>query len=338
MYSWKWEFAERMEKRVFVKGLNTRENMAFNDAIQKELVDSLQERMNKLCNIACLTHDNCVHNTKRDFLEVYRLKEELILTYDNEWNFVERDGEQPDCSNFKRKYQFLIEFCTDNPTVGIYCGCRVQINFKENLSDTIRDIQEEWNCKTGKKGAFNMQKRFLQLLDLRKIPPYYKCLERTDNANEYTYWPFWIRIHEGEDLNLYAVKVICILKDVYNMRFVSKAYDSQVEPFSIKALQRLLGDNNHIKAFQEHMENMEKLSVFERNKKNECAWKYIHSKNPFHVYIDKQDFAKCKELIMANRAHWPWEDLCRVFQKKDGSHMSASTLKVEYSKSKKKKV
>ena len=321
-----------MAKDAFEIGLNTKENISLNKEFQDKLIKSHQQRMNKLDGIECLTYDNCVHNIKRDFLEGYRLKEELLLTNEDEWKFVEREGNQPDDSDFKRKYQFLIEYCNDNPTVGIYCGCRVQISLNEDLSTAIQEIQKEWDCSKAKKGAFNMKNNFIKNLMLnKKIPSYYQNLEQTDNANEHTFWPFWIRIKDGEDLTLFAVEVLNIIKDLYNVRFISKSHKSQIKPFSVEALKKLLADDSRINEFIASLERYP--FIFEKNDNYECAWKYKGGTIFCRFIAESPNFSVCRELInKRNEEHWPWKDLCRVFQKKDGSQMSAKSLAVEYSK------
>lgn len=281
------------------------------DKLRQRYIDKLQEQMNGLCDVKDLTHDNCVHNAKRDFLEVYRMKEELVLTSSGDWKMIEREGETVDKTDFKRKYQFLIEFCNDNPTVGIYCGCRVQINQTLDLGIQIETINEEWKLlKDSVKTELNVYPHL-------KLRHYGDRFLQTDNANEYTYWPFWIRV-EDDDLKAYAYTVVDRVQAVYKSYFVDKNWDkrknqTQAEAFSKRALAEVVGGEHFVETF---IENFRKCIEYEDFKPySEYAWVYCKTQKDFINLMQEGFIEKIlnPSVKFDSKISPKWKALCKVF-------------------------
>ncbi len=110
----------------------------------------------------------------------------------------------------QRAYEFLIEYDIYEPMVGIYYGCKGLI-LKGDYDQQIRTFINEWE-EIKSKLAYVLTTTFPG----KEFLPRFR---QTNNANNNTYWPFWITLYEEEDIVGVAARAIRIIRDVYQRRF-----------------------------------------------------------------------------------------------------------------------
>ena len=108
-----------------------------------------------------------------------------------------------------RGYEFLIEFDVNKPSYGIYYGCRGLI-FGKNQTQEILNFQKEWETILKPKVCEILNNTF------QSNNFFERCL-LTDNANNKTYWPFWIRLSEDEDIIEVAGLATRLIYNVYKL-------------------------------------------------------------------------------------------------------------------------
>ena len=122
-------------------------------------------------------------------------------------------------------YEFLIEFDKKDPSLGIYYGCKGLIKKGDN-EEKIKEMDEEWEI---------IKKNVIERLNgLFPEKSFDNRFKDTDNANDNTYWPFWIPLYEDENIKEVAARVTIILRDEYK-RFLEKKYKAdETSKFRIK--------------------------------------------------------------------------------------------------------
>lgn len=108
-----------------------------------------------------------------------------------------------------RDYEFLIEFDIYNPSQGIYFGVKSLTLPGHRHSIHIQKAMDDWE-----------RVRPLVTSRLNNLFPGVDFSLRyrdTDNANDNTFWPFWISLHENEDPEKFAVKALRVMAESYRM-------------------------------------------------------------------------------------------------------------------------
>lgn len=108
-------------------------------------------------------------------------------------------------------YEFLIEFDRNDPCLGIYFGCKGLIKKGDNLEQQKAMIIE-WNEHIMSKVLERLDKLYVGKRFDNRFKP-------TDNANDNTFWPFWISLYEDENILEVAVRTTIIIRDEYK-RFI----------------------------------------------------------------------------------------------------------------------
>ena len=106
-----------------------------------------------------------------------------------------------------RKYEFLIEYDTYLPSQGIYFGCKSITlpggDHKEEILKADRDWMEIKDLAARRLNNVFVNKDFSSRFKV------------TDNANNNTYWPFWISLHEDEDVWNVGVRALDIIRQAF---------------------------------------------------------------------------------------------------------------------------
>ncbi len=102
-----------------------------------------------------------------------------------------------------RLYEFLIEYHTKKPSEGIYYGCRGITLDGYNHNEEIEQFCKDWDI---------VKPELCTILN-NTYPnkDFTHRFRLTDNANDQTYWLFWIQLYEDEDIKevgLYATEII----------------------------------------------------------------------------------------------------------------------------------
>ena len=109
-----------------------------------------------------------------------------------------------------RAYEFLIEFDKKDTSYGIYYGCRAYIcEGHQELENQI--LVEEWN---------NLRGETCKILN-NTFPnkDFSKRFRPTNNAENRTFWPFWITLGPEEDIVVVAARATAIIASVYERYF-----------------------------------------------------------------------------------------------------------------------
>lgn len=122
----------------------------------------------------------------------------------DEKTYLEIDG---------RKYEFLIEFDKKDYSYGIYYGCKCILDESKDILEQIMICEEEWEKL---KDYVNMYLTLTFDIDFAERE------NVSNNANDNTYWPFWYRLGDDEDITVVAPLAIKIISNVYRYVLVEK--------------------------------------------------------------------------------------------------------------------
>jgi hypothetical protein len=130
-------------------------------------------------------------------------------------------GEPLMSADGKHGYEFVVEYDRYDPNVGIYYGAKALIFDTENAEAQIDAINSEWE-----------QVRSAVMLALSNVYPecHFNQIQRyklTDNANNFTYWPFWIVLYENEPIAV-AGHAVTIIRKLYEQLFAGNCPDCQL--------------------------------------------------------------------------------------------------------------
>lgn len=122
-------------------------------------------------------------------------------------------------------YEFLVEYQIGDPNTGIYFGCKVlnrdvMAYFKNGDFDIATQLTHKMIDDTDKEWKIHLKNAVAVVLN-NSFPDKKFNLRfcRTENANDGTYWPFWIRLNEEEDIVTVAANAVKLIKNVYLTHF-----------------------------------------------------------------------------------------------------------------------
>lgn len=241
-----------------------------------------------------------------------------------------------------RAYEFLIEYDIYEPMVGIYYGCK-GLTLKGDHGQQINIFINEWN---------EIESELAHILTTtfpgKEFLPRFR---QTNNANNNTYWPFWITLYEEEDIVGVAARAVYIIRDVYKRHFNMQEtleiitpecvnYDKKepvkyereracfntVTAFTIPAYQSLLNklgkDTNRM--------------MFEKLINSLLHDRSIHIVDGYEkAYAIDRDGTDFAYLLMAfigrlKGIRPPWEAISNVFLNKDEKRFGTAVLKNSY--------
>ena len=264
----------------------------------------------------------------------------------------------------RRLYEFLIEYDVESPSVGIYYGCRgVTVDGFDHTQEIEHFRHDYDKVKTEMCRVLNntfLDKDFSHRLKL------------TDNANDGTYWLFWITLNEEEDICDVGVNATTIIRNVFkryldgevfsNAELSKKRPKKESMSFTNETFQGLLDNMKYYhfggkiedkektkeaqELFKRFLEKAQQERIMIKDPSYECAYKVLHA-------IDKEecgnaDFVRMmyaffdylcdKELLYKKEnetyINLPWENFRKVFLDKDGNAFSES-IKTQLNSSKK---
>jgi transcriptional regulator with XRE-family HTH domain len=167
----------------------------------KDFVDTYKERIIRFEEDNRFRRDDRYHNKISGHHIVYKLiVNPSALEKEDQTRILNKEK--------TRGYEFLIEFDVNKPSYGIYYGCRGLIF--GNQTQEIQNFQNEWE-KTIRKKVVEVLNNTFPRKSFDEL-----CL-LTDNANNRTYWPFWIRLSEDEDIIKVAGLAVRLIYNVYKM-------------------------------------------------------------------------------------------------------------------------
>lgn len=141
-------------------------------------------------------HDNTFHNIDSGHHIAYKYK----VGKNGETMLVSKDG--------KRGYEFLLEFDKEDFGYGIYYGCRGLILDGDQEEQINRFITEWEECGLKEMVSTALGNTF-DTIDFNDR------FQLTTNANNRTFWPFWITLYENEDIIEVGARATGLIGRVY---------------------------------------------------------------------------------------------------------------------------
>lgn len=217
------------------------------------------------------------------------------------------------------EYEFLIELDRNDPCLGIYYGCRVSIK-NGKIEDKIKELDEQWEKRIKDKVIDRLNNTFVNCKFDNRFKP-------TDNANDNTYWPFWISLYDDENIIQVAAQATVIIRDEYKRDLEGDEYKPEPDKIhnsifteaelgkgeveqkyafkkeNYKDLLTLKGYKNKEERWEKHLEDFIKKAI-EKNILKEAdyygyekAWIIIPNDSAFNDF-DFDDFAFIEFLFL----------------------------------------
>lgn len=236
-------------------------------------------------------------------------------------------------------YEFLIEMDVDEPSLGIYYGCKVLI-LNEQIHEPIAQVTKEWEdiirpqaCRV-LNNVFvhkNFERRFL----------------KTDNANDRTFWPFWISLEPDEGIVDVAAEATRIIRRIYEIYLNGDSFSTKPEQekpkymkselaFTRESCDNLLNvffdkktdtDNKSkqrntatlkISRFHNFIDQCIANGILELDKRYEHAYKVCDMPDSEFSYLIKLYFERQILNLDDKGKKIPWEQIQKVFLNQDG--------------------
>lgn len=275
---------------------------------------NLQERMKELDSSDDFHRDDSFLGNKATNHMMYKLE-----------TLYSKDGH--------RAYEFLVEYDKWEPTVGIYYGVKGLV-LKGNLDEEIAIFNAEWNLLVNE-----------VLYVLNNIFPEKDFTHRfkpTNNANDNTYWPFWISLYEDEDIKEVAARATIVIRNIYNRFLQGKSFirhkiDTKklktntafTKDAYIEFVKSLKTDDNYkaFKLFRGRLLSKD-FDYIERNDTYEVCWT-VKITNVEFAFL-WAEFCKHIGLVKDGANSIPWLYVTKIFVNKDGEPFK-DNLKKQYS-------
>lgn len=260
------------------------------ETIYRKYIKTFTDQLDRMEAVADFVRDDSYHGIESGHHRAYKLlcgpKRETYL-------------ESPDRL---RRYEFMIEFDFEDASYGIYYGCRGLI-MGGDQEEQIHIFDKEWQ---------NLKHEVCQVLN-NTFPEldFTGRFQLTNNANNRTYWPFWISLYAGEDIIDVAARATRLMARVYNHfqstneaplqetnkketvreipNFTEEKYQCIIQEIKRKARNNTKGNGeDQVKAFEDFFINGEKMGVFEKDDRYEKAWRIRGHKNVEVAVLIKQ--------------------------------------------------
>lgn len=248
----------------------------------------------------------------------------------------------------QRGYEFCIEYDTYEPQVGIYYGCKGLTLNGASHDEQIVIFMREWERIKGEVCTM--------LNNTFPDKEFSHRFKMTNNANDNSFWPFWITLNEDEDIRKVGLRALNIIRQVYkrlldgesfvcrknaikciNVRtaFTNEAYEELLDELDYKkpdeynkAIKALKKQAN-IKILEKFLNTAESLHLLYRDYNYEKAWRVTRLSNVdfvrmmsavFQYMVDNHTlYAKYNENAGTCTAQIPWDKVTKIFLAPDGS-------------------
>ena len=227
-----------------------------------------------------------------------------------------------------RAYEFLIEYCTNDPSVGIYYGCR---GFTKKQYSHAKEIQQF------RREFAELKDELIQKLNRKFLGKdfTYRLLP-TDNTDSKTYWLFWIQLQPDEDINGVALTATTLIRDIFAKHLgiaPNSSQESEKQSPAISFYDQLLrkcvspSAYDHSQMFATIIRYLEADGIIVREVGETNVWRFMGA--PKHD--TKADFARLMHIIFTKYIHpkelrvdnnmklVPWTQIRTVFIGKEGS-------------------
>lgn len=317
-----------------IDGRNTQLEQALLDKLLPEFIQKYVAQMDRLDAVKTFVHDNTYHGIESGDHIAYK----YIVNKDSNapTRLVTKDG--------NRAYEFLLEFDKKDFSYGIYYGCRGLI-LNGNQEEQIELMLQEWEVL--KPSVLTILNNTFPSMDFtNRFYP-------TNNANNKTFWPFWIALGIEEDIIDVAMRATTIIAKTY-IEYISgnellRGFPNEPkEKTTIKTYFTNDAYNSILKALDEHKgKDGGSLSKYFRD--------VIHTGQKYDVFKSVKQYEKCfqftkldttacgfffkllsDELHIKNRGI-PWSYYTPLFLSKDGEMLTNAKNNLYYKKNYSKK-
>lgn len=166
---------------------------ALSDQLYHEYFHAFLDELSKMDSVKDFVRDDRYFGHEDDLHIQYKFRFSNGETY-----LMSKDGH--------RAYEFLIEFDKKDTAYGIYYGCRAYI-CEGDQAEENKILTEEWNLLRGEAS------RILNNTFVNK--DFSKRFRPTNNAENRTFWPFWITLEPEEDIVAVAARATALIASVY---------------------------------------------------------------------------------------------------------------------------
>lgn len=226
--------------------------------------------------------------------------------------------------NDGREYEFLIEYDINDPVAGIYYGVKGLTPDEMNHSDAITKFKEEFD-----------ELKYEMCTILNNTFPnkdFSHRFKKTNNANDKTFWPFWISLYDDEDINNVGLRALIIIKHIYERKIIrhenfvkkkpkEKKLEAEITAFTNDAYEKLLhrlGKNKF--EFEKFLEFLEKHDIIIKDGNYEKAWRLVeHFSNIDIARLMKLFFQKFKITIT-------WKTFVNIILSPEGTVFNPENL------------
>ena len=251
--------------------------------------------------------------------------------------------------NGHRMYEFLIEYHTKKPSEGIYYGCRGVTLTGYEHKEEIEQFRAEWELIKSEVCTI--------LNNTFPAKDYSHRFRMTDNANDQTYWVFWISLNEDEDIREVALRAIRIIRSVYERLINGEIFEEKPilrkkstdrVQFTINDYKELLKQIKYVgggtaaekrqrtqearKMFKLFIEEVCHQRLMTRNNSYECAWQFLITNVDaarmmlaWFQYMDEQLLFHPASTTYKLKV--PWAQIARVFLNCDGLAFNSAYLR-----------
>ena len=237
-----------------------------------------------------------------------------------------------------RAYEFLIEYCTNDPSVGIYYGCRGFTKKQYSHPKEIQQFIKEYEA---------LKDELIQKLNRKFLGKdfTYRLLP-TDNTDSKTYWLFWIQLHPDEDICRVALPATELIRDIFAKRLgitpnSPQTFENQLptNPFYEQLLAKCAYPSvyNHAQKLVTIIRNLEADGILQREAEETNVWRFMGAPN----HATNADFSRLMHIIFTEYIHpeelrqdedlklIPWTLLRSVFMDKHGN-VFRSEIRTQY--------
>lgn len=251
------------------------------EVIYANYLKTFTDQLDRMESVEDFVRDDTYHGMKSGHHRAYKLK-------------VGQGGETYlESADKLRRYEFMIEFDFEDASYGIYYGCRGLI-MGGDQQEQIRLFDREWEY---------LRNEVCQALN-NTFPTldYSGRFQLTNNANNKTYWPFWISLYAGEDIVDVAARATRLMARVYRHfqnspdkaimdsqikeqerlvpRFTEEKYQEIIQEIKKKAQNSGSGNAKEmVQAFKRFFTAGEGVGLFVRDDRYEKAWRVKKRKN-----------------------------------------------------------
>lgn len=226
-------------------------------------------------------------------------------------------------------YEFLVEFDKKDPQYGIYYGCRGHIKAGDQKSGIDR-IKDDWE---------NLRDEVTAVLNNTFVDKdFSNRFQPTNNANNKTYWPFWISLGADEDVIKVAARATKLICNVYKKylngwqpgkkkdgekkipvrtRYTKEAYQDIIKQLKDSANNDSKKGEERVKAYKLFIKRLEENCHISVDDRYEKCWKF-RSLKKVEVHYLIEEF--CNKLLFKDDAISrgnPWRYFSPLFLSKD---------------------